>query len=1465
MSRIQSMALRSNRRISQKTGLAERSNQRRVGTLSSGVSLTVLAAAIAVSGGALLDAPMAHAQGITNVTLSGSQTTTQTVSGSTVTVDTAPAFGVVTTTGRAIDVRGNDGTTFTDANTSTITGQTDGIFIRNTYNGALSLTTSGTVTGTTSDGIVAQNRRGSSEYGEDSGRPTNLTISTAAVSGGSSGIYANNDGTGSLSITSTGQVTGSTGSGIEAFNNYGTSLTIMAAGVTGDEYGIYAYNDGSGALSITATGTVTATANDESYGIYAENFGTDLTVSAAAVSGGYGIYAANYGTGALSVTATGAVTGSAYKGIYAKNYGTDLTITATNVSGVDDGIEARNYGSGALSITTTGTVTATSASEGGNGIDARNSSYTSESSESGYNVPTNLTISTAAVTGSYNGIFARNSGSGALSITSTGTVTGTSSTGIYASNSIGESGYNGRPYGIPTDLTISTAAVTGGNTGIFARNFGTGALSITSTGTVTGTSNIGIYALNGSNYRSKFPVNVATFAFDAESPGDSRPTPTSLTISATSVSGGRDGIRARNNGTGALSITTTGTVTGTNGRGIYATNGRIGQYYGYYFGGRLSALNAAEPLLDSGYTFRAGTDLTISTAAVSGGTNGIVAFNNGSGALTITSTGTVTGTSGRGIFASNGGVYERTRFDGESSSEGIAPGYNLPSFAGTNLTVTATSVSGGTDGILARNFGTGALTITSTGTVTGTSGRGIFASNGGIAEGGVPVWPADDTRLAVSADILDEMSGEPSYAGTSLTITAASVSGGISGIEAVNYGTGALSVTASGAVMGGTGAGISTLSKAAAPVAITLTPTASVSATSGMAIVDGVGDATVTINGGAVVTGSIALGDGNDTLTLRNGTPTAGITSLDGGSGAFTDTLNLGTSVTGDIGSWEIVNADTSAGNFALDGILLGSQTLNKLGSGNLTILGTNTLIGGTFISGGRLNVNGSLTNSLITVQNGGTLGGTGTTGTVIVQSGGTIAPGNSIGTLSVAGDLTLNAGSTTAIEISPNSADLLAVTGTAALAGTLAVLPEAGAFFGRTYTIVTASSVTGTFATTTLGAPLTTAFRTTVLYSPTMVQLRLDPNSLVQLGGGRLRGNTLAAAAAIDTAVERGFNPQPFIALYNTPGANLPAAVRQISGELHSGERRVALQDTRIVRETAFDRLNAGPAAAPGTSAVTKEAGDTSKTIWMRVAGSWGIARGDSIGSRQATDQAAILIGADWAQGGFKMGGMFSYITTNLDMLTFGRSRVESIGGAFYTGYRQEGSGFSVGLGAALASTSARGNRSITIPGLTQTLRSNVNGLTYQIFAEGAYDLAKADNVRVEPFARIAYAGLDSKAFTETGGIAALRGGAQKNQLTTATFGMRGGIVTGQTTLSSSAGWQRTGGDRSAPTLLSIATINAPYFVESAALDRDALAVEAQAAVSISSSFTFSLGYSGVLGRRNSDHGARATARVTF
>ena len=83
--------------------------------------------------------------------------------------------------------------------------------------------------------------------------------------------------------------------------------------------------------------------------------------------------------------------------------------------------------------------------------------------------------------------------------------------------------------------------------GIVASNSGAGPLTVSAPAPVSETNGDGINATNSS-------------------------AGTNLTVTATDVWGSQDGVDARNNGTGSLSVTTTGAVNGATGRGIYASN-----------------------------------------------------------------------------------------------------------------------------------------------------------------------------------------------------------------------------------------------------------------------------------------------------------------------------------------------------------------------------------------------------------------------------------------------------------------------------------------------------------------------------------------------------------------------------------------------------------------------------------------------------------------------------------------------------------------------------------------------------------------------------------------------------------------------------------------------------------------------------------------------------------------------------
>lgn len=192
--------------------------------------------------------------------------------------------------------------------------------------------------------------------------------------------------------------------------------------------------------------------------------------------------------------------------------GTALSITSAGaVSGSTNGIEADNFGTGDLTITATDADDGTGVSGGMFGISAVNQS-------GGV-----LSIAADNVRGeNEDGIYANNDADGSsLTITTTGDVQG------------GQDGIEARNDG-SGNLTITAtnggaASVTGDDEGIYAYNDNGGNLSVTADN-VTGTYNDGIYAYN---YAGTVDLSITTYG---------------------NVTGGTDGIDARNDGSGDLTV-----------------------------------------------------------------------------------------------------------------------------------------------------------------------------------------------------------------------------------------------------------------------------------------------------------------------------------------------------------------------------------------------------------------------------------------------------------------------------------------------------------------------------------------------------------------------------------------------------------------------------------------------------------------------------------------------------------------------------------------------------------------------------------------------------------------------------------------------------------------------------------------------------------------------------------------------
>jgi hypothetical protein len=904
-----------------------------------------------------------------------------------------------------------------------IYGGASGIYAANSGTGALSLDVVD-VTGDSQDGVLAVN----APFGTD------LTItSSGLVSGADSGVAAYNFGSGALSIT-VADVTGDSEAGIHARNGIGalpntpldqagavhlpltlsTDLSITSTGiVTGDLFGIYAINYGSGALTID-TADVTGT---EYVGILAVNLtaGTDLSItSSGTVSGGEdGIYALNFGTGALTIN-TNNVTGIGHDGIYAVNVnGTDMSISSTGtVTGDEDGVHALNYGSGSLTISVAN-VTGTD----GHGIDAY-SGYAGVlagvlSAEGGSNSgdihapapAANLSITaTGTVTGGDDGIHAINYSTGALTIDANN-VSGNGHDGIFAVNVYG------------TDLTISaTGLVSGLEDGIHGLNYGSGALTISAVD-VSATDDNGIDANNG----------YASVAIGSLTPGAQsncgpvfapRPVPTDLTIIATgTVSGGQTGIDARSFGTGAVTIKAVD-VTGTASYGIYATNST------------------------------AGTNLSVtSTGHVSGYSTGILAANQGSGALTINAdsvnssasiaisasggangtdvsvntTGLIT-SAGTGIHVNNTGTGTTTiNADGDVDAGGIGI-YAGNSAAGSSLTIDMTGdLSSGSHGVFAYHQGSGSLGI-NVDSVTSLSGTGVFArtsttstgfslnATGHVSASGIGIY-ADNlgygsTNLdlaAVTSAASDAVRVRSASTTTDVSVMATgSIAGAYDGVDVLSYGSGSLTVSVADVNGNGTYSYGITASLGSSGTDLTVTASGTVSGGQGGISVSNQGSGAVTITAGDVTGGTA---DGIRARTNYSGTGTdLTITTTDTvtGQDSGIDARNNGT------GSLSI-NAVNATGDTAY-----GINAVQSAYGVNLSVTATGLVSGATGGIRTRNFGSGSTTVHAVDVTSAGGFGiyasrdsnGTSlsvtSTGTVSAYSHGIFALANGSGALSI-------------------------------------------------------------------------------------------------------------------------------------------------------------------------------------------------------------------------------------------------------------------------------------------------------------------------------------------------------------------------------------------------------------------------------------------------------------------------------
>jgi autotransporter-associated beta strand protein len=260
-----------------------------------------------------------------------------------------------------------------------------------------------------------------------------------------------------------------------------------------------------------------------------------------------------------------------------------------------------------------------------------------------------------------------------------------------------------------------------------------------------------------------------------------------------------------------------------------------------------------------------------------------------------------------------------------------------------------------------------------------------------------------------------------------------------------------------------------------------------------------------------IAAGTVALGN---SLALQNSAlDTSGSGSLSFGTliaatlGGLTGsgTISLANSASGAV-ALSVGNSNT---NTTFSGGMIGPGSLTKIGSGTLLMTGSNSYAGSTTVSQGGLVVDGPLV-SLVTVNSGGTLGGTGSLTSVTVNPGGHLAPGDPPGLLNIIGTLTLLPGAVMDYQLdTPDDSDEVYMPfGTLALNGQqfgdINFTPLAG-FAPGDYTLIVAGTVIGSLSSGTSGSIDGYSANISVQGNILVLSVVPEPSALALLGTGAI------------------------------------------------------------------------------------------------------------------------------------------------------------------------------------------------------------------------------------------------------------------------------------------------------------------------------------------------------------------------
>jgi outer membrane autotransporter protein len=319
--------------------------------------------------------------------------------------------------------------------------------------------------------------------------------------------------------------------------------------------------------------------------------------------------------------------------------------------------------------------------------------------------------------------------------------------------------------------------------------------------------------------------------------------------------------------------------------------------------------------------------------------------------------------------------------------------------------------------------------------------------------------------------------------------------------------------------------------------------------------------------------------------------------------------------------------------------------------------------------------------------------------------------------------------------------------------------------------------------------------------------------------------------------------------------GSAAAQAFDALSGEIHASLASALFADSRFLANAAFDHLREDHAS--GRTA-----------FWIEGSAIRNRFRSDGNAAAADANFAGIAAGADYATSNIvRVGLSGGYSSTHeKDPGRSSDGKVKSFHAAAYGGASFDG--WNVQGAAGYDWHDVDTSREIAFPGIAEAADASYHAHSIEASGEISYRHA-IDAFWLEPLGRFDWVQLKTDAFAESGGVTALSGTQQSQQVEFLTAGVRTGARFAEGGMGLTPhillAWQHSVGDRTPASPLSFQNTGVSFMTNGAPIDTDSLLAGAGLDVAFGDRVKANLSYAGTIGHYVTSHAAMADISVQF